>query len=47
VKPFATDDQLAARLRAVEAKLRIRSVADLAAEIAAIALILEPEDAPA
>jgi hypothetical protein len=45
VRPFATDGQLAARLRAIEAKLRERRIADLAAEVAAIAQILErPEN---
>jgi hypothetical protein len=45
VKPFATDDQLAARLRAVEVKLRDRSLPDLAAEVDAIAEILEVDEA--
>jgi hypothetical protein len=41
--PFLTDDEIAERLRAVEAKLRELGLLDLAAEAADIARILDPE----
>jgi hypothetical protein len=43
--PFATDDQLAERLRAVEAKLLELGLLELAAEAVDIARILDPEPA--
>jgi hypothetical protein len=41
--PFATDDQLATRLRAVEAKLQALELRVLAAELAEVARILDPK----
>jgi hypothetical protein len=43
--PFLPDDQLAARLRAVETELRDRGLPRLAAEVAVVVRILDPEPA--
>lgn len=43
---FATDDQMAARLRPVEAELRVRGLVALADEIAYVLAILDPEPRP-
>lgn len=39
---FATDDQIAGRLRAVERELRARGLSVLADELADVARILDP-----
>jgi hypothetical protein len=41
--PFATDAQLATRLRAVEAKFRELELNTLAAELGEVARILDPQ----
>lgn len=43
MKPFLTDEMIAERLRAIEAKLRAQGLPELAAEAAALAESLEPE----
>jgi hypothetical protein len=43
--PFETDDRLAARLRLVVAELSGRGLSALAAEVAVVAELLDPEPA--
>jgi len=44
MREFLTDDEIARRLRALEAELRRRGLPTLAADAANLAAILEPAD---
>ena len=43
MKPFLTDESIAERLRAIEARLRAADFPNLAEEVASLAWGLEPE----